>query len=136
MQRRSIVTAVALLLGACVIALTVGDHGIGWDESAQATYGELTYEYFASGGEDRRANEFLDLHLYGPLFETVAAAFYAFDIEKGSLSWYFVLFFSGRTRVMSKPTRKSASCVTRRHCNRVAGKYISTRIPLRVRSQS
>lgn len=101
MQPRAIAIAAALLLGLCVVASTVSDYGIGWDESAQATYGELTYEYFASGGADARANEFLDLYLYGPLFETSAALLYSGDIEAKYLLRHWLVAIAGLLTILA-----------------------------------
>jgi 4-amino-4-deoxy-L-arabinose transferase-like glycosyltransferase len=98
---RGVATAAGLLLGVCVIGATVSDYGIGWDEWAQATYGELTYEYFASNGEDGRANEFLDLHLYGPLFETGAALLYSFDVEAKYLVRHWMVALTGLATVFA-----------------------------------
>lgn len=61
--------AVGALLGILVVPLTYDDYGPTWDEAIQARYGELAFAYFASGGEDTRANEYLDLRYYGPLVE-------------------------------------------------------------------
>jgi hypothetical protein len=65
-----------VLLVAIVSALVFTDYGITWDENVQSTYGELVLDYFASGGADRRCNDYLDLHYYGPLFESLAALVY------------------------------------------------------------
>src|SRR5688572_5964949 len=64
--------AVAALFAAAA-SLTFADYGTTWDEGAQSLYGDLVVRYYASGGADRRCNEVLDLRLYGPLFEAVAA---------------------------------------------------------------
>lgn len=60
----------------CLVGVfaTFGDYGITWDEDAQATYGDLVVEYFVSGFEDDRCNEYFDLKYYGALFEAGAAA--------------------------------------------------------------
>jgi len=73
-------TPVLLILAAVVFASIFADYGITWDESVQAAYGELVLDYFASGGEDTRCNEYFNLFYYGPLFESATAAIYgAFD---------------------------------------------------------
>jgi hypothetical protein len=69
-------TPVLLLLAAVVFALIFADYGITWDEGVQSTYGELVLDYFASGGQDTRCNEYRNLFYYGPLFESAAAAAY------------------------------------------------------------
>jgi 4-amino-4-deoxy-L-arabinose transferase-like glycosyltransferase len=58
-----------LAVGCAVIAATYRDYGITWDETAQAKYGDLVAAYFASGGEDTRCNDFLNLQHYAPLFD-------------------------------------------------------------------
>ena len=65
-----------LLLAALGLAGIWQDYGITWDEGVQATYGELVLDYFASGGRDRSCNEYLNLHYYGPLFESATALVY------------------------------------------------------------
>ena len=46
---------------ALIMLWTVADYGITWDEGVQATYGELALDYFASGGQDRSCNDYLNL---------------------------------------------------------------------------
>jgi hypothetical protein len=58
-----------LAIGCAVIAATYRDYGITWDEGVQAEYGDLVAAYFASGGEDTRGNELLNLKHYAPLFD-------------------------------------------------------------------
>lgn len=62
--------------GMAAVALVHQDYGATWDEGAQAKYGELALAYFASGLEDTACNDFLDLRLYGPLYEMIPAAVY------------------------------------------------------------
>lgn len=69
--------AVALVVvGSLAVFLMYDDYGITWDESVQATYGDLVLDYFRSGFRDRRCNEFQNLRLYGPLVETACALIY------------------------------------------------------------
>jgi hypothetical protein len=78
--RRALPGAAAALLVAAAGAaalLTYRDYGVTWDEGVQARYGELVVAYFESGFRDRRADEFLNLRSYGPLFEAAAALSYA-----------------------------------------------------------
>lgn len=59
--------------GACLAALTAKDYGVAWDDYVQTRYGELVLDYFASGGRNSQCNEFLDLKVYAPTFEVIAA---------------------------------------------------------------
>ena len=59
---------------ACVIAFTVADYGLTWDEPLQQVYGDLVYRYYASGFADRQAFDYRDLYLYGGAFDGLAAA--------------------------------------------------------------
>jgi hypothetical protein len=70
--------ACAGLLASAILVglLTFDDYGVTWDEGVQARYGELVVAYFASGLEDRRVDEYLNLRHYGPLFEATAAFAY------------------------------------------------------------
>jgi hypothetical protein len=69
--------AAGVVVVALVAALVVaGDYGVTWDEAVQARYGELVLAYAKSGGSDQRCNDFLNLHYYGPAFETLCAAVY------------------------------------------------------------
>ena len=71
-----------IALAYLVIAmLTVSHYGLTWDEGVQSRYGELVLRYYASRFADRSAIEFLNLQLYGPLFESSAAAVYRFFPE-------------------------------------------------------
>ncbi len=74
-----ILVAVFLL----VIVLTFRDYGVGWDERVHSVYGELVVKYFTSGFKDTRCNGFLDLQLYGPLFDSLCSLIYKnFDVPK------------------------------------------------------
>jgi len=68
----------AVLLAASLIAavLTYRDYGISWDETVQSTYGELVVDYYRSGFNDTRCNEYKNLMHYGPLFEGACALVY------------------------------------------------------------
>lgn len=52
------------------------DFGITWDESVQRQYGDMVLDYFASGFQDTRCNEFLNLHFYGGIVELLSACCY------------------------------------------------------------
>lgn len=60
-------------LAVLLALLTFRDHGIGWDEGVQHDYGELILRYYTTGFEDRTAQHFHNLYLYGGLFELMAA---------------------------------------------------------------
>lgn len=66
--------ATAALLAALVLValFTYKDYAISNDEGVQHRYGELIIAYFASGFEDQRLFHFLNLYLYGGLFDIVA----------------------------------------------------------------
>ncbi len=61
----------ALLL---FVAATFDQHGISNDEPVQHTYGRLLLEFYRSGFSDLRAFEYVNLKLYGGLFDMLAAA--------------------------------------------------------------
>jgi hypothetical protein len=58
------------LLG--LIAVFGRDAGVTWDEGFQLQYGERVLAWFRSGFRDRSALEYLDLYLYGGLFDAPA----------------------------------------------------------------
>ena len=62
-----------LFCAAAVIAFTVGDFGLTWDEPVQHIYGDLIVRYYSSGFADRQAFEYRDLYLYGGAFDGLAA---------------------------------------------------------------
>lgn len=67
------IATVALLAAVGLLVLfTYKDYAISNDEGVQHRYGELIIAYFASGFEDRRLFSFLNLYLYGGLFDIVA----------------------------------------------------------------
>ncbi len=61
----------ALLL---FVVATFQQHGISNDEPVQHTYGRLLLDFYSSGFTDLRAFDYLNLHLYGGLFDIIAAA--------------------------------------------------------------
>jgi hypothetical protein len=69
----AIAGAAVLTLAVIVVVATYRDYGVTWDEGVQARYGELVVDYFRSGLRDRRADDFLSLRIYGPVFEAGAA---------------------------------------------------------------
>lgn len=71
--------AVITVIGVVSILLTFRDYGMTWDEHVQLTYGELVLDYFRSGFQDNRCNEYLNLRFYGPLFDLIAAVIYQLE---------------------------------------------------------
>lgn len=55
------------------IVLTFRDYGISNDEPVQHTYGQLLLAWYASGFTDERAFHYINLYLYGGLFDLIAA---------------------------------------------------------------
>lgn len=49
------------------------DYGISNDEPVQHTYGQLLVQWYASGFQDDRAFHYINLYLYGGLFDLIAA---------------------------------------------------------------
>jgi len=65
--------AVALLIGLTALALATYDsYAISNDEAAQQHYGELIVAYYASGFTDQTLFHYVNLYLYGGLFDVVA----------------------------------------------------------------
>jgi hypothetical protein len=61
------------LLALCLLLAAFGrDAGMIWDELLQAEYGDQVLAWFRSGFADRRALDYLELYLYGGLFEAPA----------------------------------------------------------------
>lgn len=63
-------------LAGCSLAVMLWlsfDYGITWDEPVQDAYGQLVWAYFRSGFTDDRALHFVNLYLYGGLFEMICA---------------------------------------------------------------
>ncbi len=69
----ALAAAALAIAGATVIALTAADYGVAWDDWVQTRYGELVLDYFASGGQNRACNAYLDLRFYAPAFELPSA---------------------------------------------------------------
>lgn len=68
--------AVLLLLAVVVVAVVAvhDDFGVTWDEGAQARYGQLALDYYATAGRDLAVNRFYNLKYYGPIVEMAAGA--------------------------------------------------------------
>lgn len=56
-----------------LVLLTFRDYGISWDEKLQNTYGEKLIALYASGFQDTSALTYVNLYLYGGLFDMLAA---------------------------------------------------------------
>ncbi|MCA9164487.1 MAG: hypothetical protein KDA62_15965 [Planctomycetales bacterium] len=63
-----------VFVGAIVVIIAAPDYGVAWDDSVQTRFGALVLDYFLSAGQNRACNELLDLRLYGPPVELLAAA--------------------------------------------------------------
>ena len=50
------------------------DYGIGWDSEIHARYGERVLDYFLGGMRNPEQTQFVNLHLYGWLFDLPSAA--------------------------------------------------------------
>ena len=63
------------LFGALFLYVAAGfdQHGISNDEPVQHTYGRLLLEFYRSGFTDLRAFHYVNLYLYGGLFDIIAA---------------------------------------------------------------
>lgn len=57
------------------IVLTFRDYGISNDELVQHTYGQLLLAWYRSGFTDDQAFHYINLYLYGGLFDLIAAGF-------------------------------------------------------------
>ena len=68
--------AAAMLGGLAVIAATVSDYGISWDEPEQCRYAERAIDYFLSLGADRRCNDLMFMKYNNPFVDMVAALIY------------------------------------------------------------
>lgn len=60
---------------AAFILLTFRDYGISNDEPVQHAYGQLLLNWYASGFSDESAFHYINLYLYGGLFDLIAAGF-------------------------------------------------------------
>ncbi|WP_018388984.1 glycosyltransferase family 39 protein [Ancylobacter sp. FA202] len=58
---------------AAFMVLTFRDYGISNDEPVQHAYGQLLLAWYASGFTDDRAFHYINLYLYGGLFDLIAA---------------------------------------------------------------
>ncbi|HKP61653.1 MAG TPA: hypothetical protein VJV78_33215 [Polyangiales bacterium] len=61
-----------LVIVCALIAAFGQDAGVTWDEGFQLQYGQRVLAWFRSGFQDRGALEYLDLYLYGGLFDAPA----------------------------------------------------------------
>lgn len=76
-DRRAGILAWLAALALFVLGLTLlPGLGIGWDDRVHATYGEMVLKFFQSGGADQRHAGYLDLMLYGPWVDMLAAVLY------------------------------------------------------------
>lgn len=62
-----------LSIVALLIACTFRDYGISWDESFHIEYGARLLKYYASWGADTSAFSYINLYLYGGLFDAPVA---------------------------------------------------------------
>lgn len=66
-------TYLLFLLVAALVALTFRDYGLSWDEPFHIEYGERLLRYYTSGGADSSAFSYINLYLYGGLFDAPVA---------------------------------------------------------------
>ncbi|QRG06269.1 glycosyltransferase family 39 protein [Xanthobacter dioxanivorans] len=107
----AIADACALVLLAAVAAVaifTFADYGLGWDDFTHSQYGDLLYNYFASGLTQRKVFSFVNLYYYGGGFDLLAASlakampfFDVFDIRRllgalVGLAGFFIVWRTGR----------------------------------------
>lgn len=64
---------VVLAVAALLAVLTFRDYGLGWDDYTHAEYGALLLQGFASGFDNHKAFEFVNLYAYGGGFDVLAA---------------------------------------------------------------
>ena len=62
-----------VLVSLVLVLSTFRDYGVSWDETLQNTYGEKLVAMYRSGFQDRSALTYVNLYLYGGLFDMVAA---------------------------------------------------------------
>ena len=85
-----------------------GDYGINWDEKLQKEYGEKLCTFYLSGGTDTSYMAFpqgLNIHLYGGLFEVIAATlcklvhFDEYNVRHflNAIFGFFAILFTGLT---------------------------------------
>jgi hypothetical protein len=67
--------AVAVLAVVGIVALlTFRDYGLSWDDYTHSQYGDLLFNFYASGLRDQRALSWVNLYYYGGGFDLLAAA--------------------------------------------------------------
>ncbi|WP_051660856.1 glycosyltransferase family 39 protein [Bosea sp. 117] len=72
----SLTRLASLVLFAALVAWVLAvfrDYGISNDEPVQHTYGQLLWAWYESGFSDTRAFHYINLYLYGGLFDLIAA---------------------------------------------------------------
>jgi hypothetical protein len=74
--------AILMAVAAVAILLVAKDFGSAWDDAVQQEYGRRALAFYMTGGQDRSANELLDLKYYGPLVEMLIAAVTRFFPEQ------------------------------------------------------
>jgi hypothetical protein len=66
-------TVALFAIVAFLIAATFRDYGLSWDEPFHIEYGARLLKYYASGGSDTSAFHYINLYLYGGLFDAPVA---------------------------------------------------------------
>lgn len=66
-------TVALLLTVTLLIAATFRDYGLSWDEPFHIEYGARLLKYYASWGSDTSAFDYINLYLYGGLFDAPVA---------------------------------------------------------------
>ncbi len=66
-------TAALLVIIVLLIAATFRDYGLSWDEPFHIEYGARLLRYYASWGTDTSAFHYINLYLYGGLFDAPVA---------------------------------------------------------------
>ncbi len=66
-------SVVLFLVVAVLIAATFRDYGLSWDEPFHIEYGARLLKYYASWGQDTSAFDYINLYLYGGLFDAPVA---------------------------------------------------------------
>lgn len=69
---RHIAHGLIALLG-LIVLFTFRRYGVSWDEEIQSQYGMAVFDYYASGFKDQHYNQIFNLHLYGGMFDGLAA---------------------------------------------------------------
>jgi hypothetical protein len=65
--------AVLALVGMLAL-LTFRDYGLSWDDYTHSEYGDLLFDFYASGLRDQRALSWVNLYYYGGGFDLLSAA--------------------------------------------------------------